>query len=49
MLADVSRTTRMLIVIVVIILIVCETVLISHKSHVIRNVLFLYEIFDIES
>jgi hypothetical protein len=30
-------------------LIVCKVVLISHKSHVVRNVLFLHEVLNVKS
>lgn len=39
----------MLIVCVVIELIVCEGVLVCHESHIIRDVLLLYEVLDVET
>ena len=48
-LADMSRSPSMLIVIIIVELIVCKRVLVSHKSNIIRNVLLLDEVFDVET
>ncbi len=49
MLADMSRTSCMLIVCIVIKLIICKRVLICYESHIIRDVLLLHEVLDVEA
>ena len=49
MLANMSRTPRMLIMLVVIKLIVSEGVLVRNESHIIRDMLFLNKVLDVQT
>lgn len=49
MLAHMSSTSSMLIMSIIIELIFCKRVLVSHESDIIRYMLLLDEVFDVET